>query len=214
MKNTRHKAVAAEPAAPIEVRVEKLVYGPDALAHYDNRAVFVPFVLPGELARIRPIEQKKKFIRGRVEQIFEPSPERIVAPCPHFGVCGGCNYQHLEYSAQLRAKSDILRETLGRIGHIRWEGPIEMRSFPQFYYRNRAQWKIRRVEGRLRIGYFEAGSQTLCPVGVCPILSPLLESTLARIADLLATGDTLKGVDEVEAFADGEDRKLLLNCSV
>ena len=214
MKNTRHKAVAAEPAASIEVRAEKLVYGPDALAHYDNRAVFVPFVLPGELARIRPIEQKKKFIRGRVEQILEPSAERIVAPCPHFGVCGGCNYQHLEYSAQLRAKAEILRETLGRIGHIRWEGPIETRSFPQFYYRNRAQWKIRRVDGRARIGYFEAASQTLCPVGVCPILSPLLERTLLRIADLLIAGDALKSVDEVEAFADGDDRKLLLNCSV
>ncbi len=214
MKNTRHKAVAAEPAAPIEVRAEKLVYGPDALAHYDNRAVFVPFLLPGELARVRPIEQKKKFIRARVEQILEPSPERITAPCPHFGVCGGCNYQHLEYSAQLRAKSEILRETLGRIGHIRWEGPIETRSFPQFYYRNRAQWKIRRVDGRLSIGYFEAGSQTLCPVGACPILSPLLERTLLRIGELLAAGDALKSVDEIEAFVDGDDRKLLLNCSV
>jgi 23S rRNA (uracil1939-C5)-methyltransferase len=214
MNNARQKTVAAKPAASFEVRAEKLIYGPDVLAHYDNRAVFVPFLLPGELARIRPIEQKKKFIRGRVEQILEASPERIAAPCPHFGVCGGCNYQHLEYSAQLRAKAEILRETLRRIGHIRWEGPIETRSFPQFYYRNRAQWKIRRVDGRLRVGYFEAGSQTLSPVGVCPILSPLLERTLARIADLLAAGDALKEVDEIEAFADGEDRRLLLNCSV
>jgi len=214
MRKTRHSTAAPPSAAPIEVRAEKLVYGPDALAHYENRAVFVPFLLPGELARVRPIEQKKKFIRGRVEQILEPSPERIAAPCPHFGVCGGCNYQHLEYSAQLRAKSEILRETLGRIGHIRWEGPIETRSFPQFYYRNRAQWKIRRVGGRSRIGYFEAGSQTLCPVGACPILSPLLERTLLRIAGLLDSGDALKTVDEIEAFADADDRRLLLNCSV
>jgi len=214
MKNTRHKVAAAEPAASIEVRAEKLVYGPDVLAHYNNRAVFVPFLLPGELARIRSVEQKKKFIRGRVEQILEPSPERIAAPCPHFGVCGGCNYQHLEYSAQLRAKADILRETLGRIGHIRWEGPIETRSFPQFHYRNRAQWKIRRVEGRLRIGYFEAGSQTLCPVVTCPIVSPLLERTLLRIGGLLDSGAALKDVDEVEAFADAADARLLLNCSV
>jgi 23S rRNA (uracil1939-C5)-methyltransferase len=214
MKNIRHKTVVAESAAPIEVRAEKLVYGPDALAHYDNRAVFVPFLLPGELARIKPVEQKKKFIRGRVEQILESSPERIAAPCPHFGVCGGCNYQHLEYSAQVRAKADILRETLGRIGHIRWEGGIDTRSFPQFYYRNRAQWKIRQAGGRLRIGYFQAGSQTLCPVGACPILSPLLERTLLRIAALLDAGNALKSVDEIEAFADADDRRLLLNCSV
>ena len=214
MKKTRHNAVPAQPAAPIEVRAEKLVYGPDALAHYDSRAVFVPFLLPGELARVRPIEQKKKFIRARVEQILEPSPERIAAPCPHFGVCGGCNYQHLGYPAQLRAKGDILRETLSRIGHVRWEGPIQTRSFPQFYYRNRAQWKIRRLDGRARIGYFQAGSQTLCPVGACPILSPLLERTLQRIGELLGAGNALAGVDEIEAFADGEDRRLLLNCSV
>jgi 23S rRNA (uracil1939-C5)-methyltransferase len=214
MRKSRHTALPAEPAAPIAVRAEKLVYGPDALAHYDNRAVFVPFLLPGELARVRPIEQKKKFIRARVEQILEPSPERIAPPCPHFGVCGGCNYQHLGYAAQVRAKSDILRETLSRIGHIRWDGPIETRSFPQFYYRNRAQWKIRRVDGRARIGYFQAGSQSLCPVGACPILSPLLEKTLLRIADLLGAGDSLSGVDEIEAFADGDDARLLLNCSV
>jgi 23S rRNA (uracil1939-C5)-methyltransferase len=214
MKNTRHKTAVAAPAAPIEVRAEKLVYGPDALAHYENRAVFVPFLLPGELARVKPIEQKKKFIRARVEQILESSPERIVAPCPHFGVCGGCNYQHLEYSAQLCAKADILRETLGRIGHIRWEDPIDTRSFPQFHYRNRAQWKIRRIAGRLCIGYFEAGTQTLCAVGACPILSPLLESTLLRIAGLLDASDALKAIDEIEAFADGDDRRLLLNCSV
>ena len=105
---------------------------------------------------------------------MEASPERIAAPCPHFGRCGGCQYQHMPYEAQLRYKMEILRETLGRIGRIQWKGPIEAHPSPPFGYRNRAQWKLRGKQdgatGPSGIGYFEAGSTRLCAVEECAIL--------------------------------------------
>src|SRR2546425_11344201 len=73
----------------MDVRIEKLVYGGDGLAHHEGHAVFVPFVLPGEEVSVQPIQRKKKFVRGRVERLLSSSPERSIPFCPHFGVCGG-----------------------------------------------------------------------------------------------------------------------------
>jgi tRNA/tmRNA/rRNA uracil-C5-methylase (TrmA/RlmC/RlmD family) len=70
--------------APFEARIEKLVYGGDGLSHHDSQTVFVPYVMPGELVRVAPVEERKKFIRGRLDQILEPSSDRVTAPCPQF----------------------------------------------------------------------------------------------------------------------------------
>ncbi len=199
---------------PIEVRIEKLVYGGDGLGHHDGHTVFVPFVMPDETVSVDPLERRKKFIRGRVAQITQPSPDRVAPRCPHFGICGGCNYQHIPYELQVRAKTDILRETLSRLGRITWDGPVVPHVSPPFEYRNRAQWKIvRSPAGHGEIGYFEAGSQKLCPVRECPILSPRVAEALSAISRLLAAGRLSTDLREVEAFADAEDQKLLLNLS-
>jgi 23S rRNA (uracil1939-C5)-methyltransferase len=201
----------------MEVRIEKLVYGGDGLAHHDGHTVFVPLVLPGELVRIESASRKKKFIRGRLERVVEPSAERVAAPCPHFASCGGCQYQHIPYEAQIRYKAEILRETLGRIGRIQWTGAIETHTSPPFGYRNRAQWKLRSNQegatGSAGIGYFEMGSTRLCAVTECTILSPRLADTFSRLRQLVTQGNVLSAVDEIEAFADSNDEKILLNLS-
>jgi 23S rRNA (uracil1939-C5)-methyltransferase len=201
----------------MEVRIEKLVYGGDGLAHHDGHTVFVPLVLPGELVQIESSARKKKFIRGRLERVMEPSAERVSAPCPHYGRCGGCQYQHMPYDAQLRYKAEILRETLGRIGRIQWTGAIETEASPPFGYRNRAQWKLRANQegsaGSAGIGYFEMGSTKLCAVTECTILSPRLADTFSRLRVLVAQGKVLPAIDEIEVFADSSDEKILLNLS-
>src|SRR5207245_137457 len=129
--------------------------------------------LPDESVSIEPVETRKKFIRGRVAQIKTPSADRAVALCPYFGVCGGCDYQHIPYELQLRYKAEILRETLSRLGRLHWDEPIVPHASPPFGYRNRVQWKITRDEGSsAEIGYFQAGSQKLCAIRQCPIASP------------------------------------------
>jgi len=201
----------------MEVRIEKLVYGGDGLAHHDGHTVFVPLVLPGELVQIEYSARKKKFIRGRLDRVVESSAERVSAPCPHYGRCGGCQYQHIPYEAQLRYKGDILRETLGRIGRIQWRGAIETHASPPFGYRNRAQWKLRPNQegaaGSAGIGYFEMGTTKLCAVTECTILSPRLADTFSRLSQIVSQGKVLAAIDEIEAFADSSDEKVLLNLS-
>jgi len=201
----------------MEVRIEKLVYGGDGLAHHDGQTVFVPLVLPGELVRIESVARKKKFARGRLERVVEPSAERIAAPCRHFGRCGGCQYQHIPYEAQIRYKTEILRETLGRTGRIQWIGPIATHASPPFGYRNRAQWKLRgKQDAALAspgIGYFEAGSTRLCAVDECSILSPRLAEAFEQLRALIGKSNILSSIDEIEAFGDSSNEKILLNLS-
>jgi 23S rRNA (uracil1939-C5)-methyltransferase len=174
--------------------------------------VFAPFVLPDESVSIEPLETRKKFIRGRVAQIKTPSADRAVAPCPYFGVCGGCNYQHIPYELQLRYKSEILRETLARLGRLHWEGPIVPHASPPFGYRNRVQWKVAPDEtGSREIGYFQAGSQKLCAIRQCPIASPRLNEALSVFVNLLQSGTLPAELREIEVFADHDDDRLLLN---
>src|SRR5437879_12844150 len=80
----------------MDIKIEKLVYGGEGLGHHDGHTVFVPFVLPDEVVSVRPIDKKKKFVRGRVEQVVTPSPLRASPPCRHFAVCGGCHYRSEE----------------------------------------------------------------------------------------------------------------------
>jgi 23S rRNA (uracil1939-C5)-methyltransferase len=201
----------------MEVRIEKLVYGGDGLAHHDGHTVFVPLVLPGELVEIDAAERKKKFVRGRLDRVVEASPERVAAPCQYYARCGGCQYQHIPYEAQLRYKVEILRETLGRIGRVQWTGPIETHASPPYGYRNRAQWKLRTDAGTpaagFGIGYFEMGSTRLCAVTECSILSPRLAETLSRLRETGSQSKILSAIDEIEAFADSSDDRVLLNLS-
>jgi 23S rRNA (uracil1939-C5)-methyltransferase len=201
----------------MEITIEKLIYGGEGLAHYDGSTVFVPFVLPAERIAAAAVEQKKKFIRARVERLLEPSPDRASARCPHFGTCGGCDYQHIPYESQLKYKSEILRETLRRIGRIDWPGDITAHASPPWGYRNRAQWKIRPLgengaEG-VGIGYFRAGSTALCAVQDCAILSPLLLKTLLALRAAAAQGALPRELREIEAFAGANDTKLLLTAT-
>lgn len=200
----------------MDVKIEKLVYGGEGLGHADGNTVFVPFVLPDETVSVDPVERKKKFVRGRLSSVLTQSSARIAPQCPHFYTCGGCHYQHIPGEAQLQYKVEILRDTLRRIGHIDWSGPIVPHASPPWKYRNRAQWKIRPVDrdsGQSEIGYFRAGSVALVPIHECPVLSPLLENTLKTLRDALLAGELPDSLREIEAFADASDGRLLLTAS-
>jgi 23S rRNA (uracil1939-C5)-methyltransferase len=219
--------------AIIDVTIEKLIYGGEGLAHHDGATVFVPFVLPNERVSASPMEQKKKFVRARVAEVVTASADRIAPRCAHFGVCGGCDYQHIAYESQLKYKTEILRETLRRIGRIEWTGEIAAHASPPWAYRNRAQWKIRPLAesaespgvaksragqdsaagAPLGIGYFRANSSALCAVEDCSIISPLLLKTLLSLREALAAGTLPKNLREIEAFSGGNDSQLLLTAT-
>jgi 23S rRNA (uracil1939-C5)-methyltransferase len=190
--------------------IEKLVYGGDGLAHTDGTTVFVPYVLPGEGVRAVTKSKKKKLIWAKLLEVISPATERIAAKCPHFQTCGGCHYQHIPAGEQARLKIEILRETLSRLGGIRYAGEIIPHTAEPYGYRNRAQWAVRSGMPRA-LGYFLPESSVIVPIDVCPILSPRLEETFSMLQEMARGGHLPNGILEIEAFTDSTDEKIALN---
>jgi len=148
------------------IRMEKMVFGGDCLGRLpDGRAVFVPFVLPDEVVRVRITENKKRFARGFPVEWLETSPDRIAPRCIHFGECGGCQYQHLDYPSQLALKETILRDQFQRIGKID-NPPIQpiIPSSNPWHYRNYVQFHLGQ-QGEL--GYIHTDGEHLLPIAEC-----------------------------------------------
>src|SRR6516165_8463455 len=103
----------AEP--PVELVVERLVYGAEALAHHEGRVVFVPYVAPGERVRVRIVERRAGFLRAELSDVLTAAPGRAAPRCRFFGECGGCQWQHLTLAAQRTAKAAIVAEQLARL---------------------------------------------------------------------------------------------------
>lgn len=124
-----------------KVRITDIGAEGNALARVDNMVVFVPMLIPGDIVDIRVIRKRKKFIEGRVVKFHEYSPDRIEPRCKHFGVCGGCKWQHLPYALQLKYKEKQVRDNLTRIGKVDLPQirPI-IGSAEIFLYRNKLEY--------------------------------------------------------------------------
>lgn len=124
-----------------KVRITDIGAEGNALARVDNLVVFVPMLIPGDVVDIQVIRKRKKYMEGRVVKFHEYSPDRIVPRCKHFGVCGGCKWQHLPYSLQLNYKEKQVKDNLVRIGKIDLPqiSPI-IGSSDEFLYRNKLEF--------------------------------------------------------------------------
>ena len=157
-----------------DIQLEKLTYGGDAMGRLpDNRAVFIPFGLPGERVRVRLVDEKKNFARGEIVEILEPSPDRIDAKCVHFGECGGCHYQSLPYEKQTQAKTNILIDQLKRIGKIETPPVKPMVVCPEpWNYRNHVQFHLTEVG---KVGYVRASGGSVLEISECHLPEPSID---------------------------------------
>lgn len=187
------------------VAIEKPVYGGQFLARREGKAVFVPLALPGEEVSLRRVEERRGYATAEIDRILAPAPARVAPRCPHFGSCGGCDYQHTDYATELGLKQAILAETLER-GGVRIPGPIGLLTAEPWAYRN-----------RIRLAFDEAGnpgyrgrrSHAVTPIGECPIAAPLLVRAAFALRELL--GSMAPGLDLAElALFTNHDQSALL----
>ena len=200
-----------------EFSPEKLVYGGEALGHYQGQPVFVPLALPGERLEVEVVRAAKGVLRARPLKILATAPERVAPPCPYFGRCGGCQYQHLSAEHQTFWKREILRETLRRIGKIDWDSEIPIHAAQAWNYRNQAQLKVvHSGDGQSSLGFFEAESHRLVPVDACLIISPRLSAILRELRrpewceGLAGWPSALIECREIEMLADDRDERVML----
>ncbi|HEY67383.1 MAG TPA: 23S rRNA (uracil(1939)-C(5))-methyltransferase RlmD [Thermoflexia bacterium] len=175
------------------LQLTTIAHGGAALGRHEGRVVFVPYALPGETVRVEITEDKGRYAFARLLEVLEPSPDRVAPRCPYFGPpgCGGCQWQHVAYEAQLRFKAQIVADQLARIGGI--AEPQVNAALPNgsgWAYRNHAQFHPApggglgfqaASAGRPRGRGLRAGDHGVVAVDDCLILHPLLSVLYATL---------------------------------
>jgi tRNA/tmRNA/rRNA uracil-C5-methylase (TrmA/RlmC/RlmD family) len=164
----------------LELEIERILPGGVGLGHADNKTFFVTLAAPGDRVRVRVDRSQGNISFASIVEVLSPSPQRVEPPCPYFGRCGGCDFQQLNYEAQLKAKSDIIRDCLHRITKLEYLPEIKVTASPQQWrYRGRATWQFDSEERS--IGYYERGSRKVCDVADCAVLKPELQVVLEQV---------------------------------
>ena len=166
------------------VTVDDLAFGGEGVARLGEFVVFVPFALVGEEVEVELVEVKRRFARARLLAVRRPSPLRVQPRCPHFGECGGCQYQHLVYEEQLRVKHKQVGDLLERLGGFARAVVAPVKPCPAPYgYRNRimirSQWN--KPEQRLVIGFLRHDCGLVVDLEECAIAEPLLNEQIRRV---------------------------------
>jgi 23S rRNA (uracil1939-C5)-methyltransferase len=202
----------------MKLQIEKAVYGGACLAREtEGKTVLVPFTLPGELIEAKLLEKRKTLDEASLEQILTASEDRVEPLCTHFGECGGCQYQHAEYPAQVKIKSSILQEILEHAGLMTLPD-IQSHTSPPWGYRNRMRLRIEELDGALRAGYNRRSTNEFLPIHECPIAAPILwhatQALLQAAAQTPSVARWLAHTVEVEFFTSNEEKKLQMTLFV
>jgi 23S rRNA (uracil1939-C5)-methyltransferase len=140
----------------LSLTIDDLAFGGEGVGRADGYVVFVPGGLPGDRLQVRLVQVRSRFGRGIIEAVLEPSPQRVEAPCPYFGRCGGCRLQHVAYPAQLAFKSKQVADALERLGGLR-DVPLHpiIGAEETFGYRNKMEFTVARAGGAMVVGLHE-----------------------------------------------------------
>jgi 23S rRNA (uracil1939-C5)-methyltransferase len=182
----------------LNLKLEGLGRLGEALADLDGKLVYVFGGIPGETVVAEVTRERRGYIAAQVVEVLDPSPHRVEAPCPYYGACTGCQWQHVSYERQLEMKREIVAETLSRVGEL--EGITVQPTMPSpepFNYRNHARFTVWRTKSEKpgskpvwsdgRLGYVHRESRRHVEVQECMLMAPwinqALESLQGRVAE-------------------------------
>jgi 23S rRNA (uracil1939-C5)-methyltransferase len=155
------------PSRSFPLTIDRLSYGAAGVGRVNGKVVFVPETAPGDEVEVSIDEEKKGYARGHVVAVTRPSLHRRVPPCPYVQHCGGCSWQHVAYNEQLRAKEELVREQLRRIGGMSDIPLLPILPSPQeWHYRHRVRL---RVADNTRVGFSPSRSHALVEIDSCLI---------------------------------------------
>ena len=184
MGNSTLEAPVPAIGSRLTLTIHDIAFGGEGVGRVDDFVIFVPFVAVGEEVEVEIIEVKKSFARARLLRILKAAPERVAPPCRYFGQCGGCQYQHIDYAAQLRLKHKQIRDLFQRIGGL--AGTVIEPVIPceqPYGYRNRimirSQWD--KVKQGLNIGFIRHDNRLVVDIEECKVAEPALNEGIKRV---------------------------------
>jgi len=190
-----------------ELELTAMVYGGNVLGRHDGRAIFVPYGIPGERITARITQDKGRFAYAEMIDVLDSAPERTAPRCPHFGVCGGCHWQHVGYPAQLIFKQQVVADQMRRIGGFQDVTVHPTIASPDpWAYRTHISLHVT-ADGRP--GFVATDDRTVIPIDECHIIRPeLLEMLESLSAEKLDAGERIRlqvGTDSDERLVAHDD---------
>lgn len=165
----------------LSIKIESLSFGGSGVGRVSGKVVFVPYSAPGDELRIETTKEEKGFLEGDILELLSPSPIRTAPPCPYHSVCGGCHWLHIPYKEQVKAKEDIFKDTLRRIGKMDPSIVLPIQPSPlELNYRSRVQFKV----WENMIGFYKRESHELVDINECPLAHPLINRILKGLREV------------------------------
>jgi len=168
----------------LTLTIEDIAFGGEGVGRAGEFVVFVPLVAVGEEVEVELVEIKKRFARARLVRVIKASSDRVAPQCRYFGDCGGCQYQHLAYPAQLKLKHKQIVDLFQRVGGFQNPPIAPVTACPQSYgYRNRimirSQWD--KTKQKLNIGFIKLDNRLVVDVEQCLIAEPAVNEQITRV---------------------------------
>ncbi|RLA22553.1 MAG: 23S rRNA (uracil(1939)-C(5))-methyltransferase RlmD [Gammaproteobacteria bacterium] len=199
------------PAEPFNAEIESLSHDGKGVAHLDGKVHFIDGALPGEKVSFIYTDRRRDFAEGRLEELFSRSPIRIEPGCQHFGICGGCSWQHISDANQIIEKQKLLQEQFKHIGKIESFELWPPLTGPVWGYRHKARLGVKNVDkkGRVLVGFREKRSAFVADIKRCPVLHPSVGEKLELLSELIGTLSVRSKLPQIEV-AVGEDKVILV----
>ncbi|MFH1710398.1 MAG: 23S rRNA (uracil(1939)-C(5))-methyltransferase RlmD [bacterium] len=191
----------------MNLKIDDLAMGGDGVGRAEGLAVFVPGSVPGDELNVQLVDLKKNYARGKIIDIVKPSMDRVEPKCPLALACGGCQWQHVSYPAQLKFKTKIVQDTLERLGKLKDLKVSDIIGMEDPWgFRNKIQYPIGNAkrdmsDAKIVMGYYKQGTHEIVNIDNCPIEHP----KLSRVAKIVK--DVLNKLD-YPAFDEGKTRGL------
>ncbi|MGE0080010.1 MAG: 23S rRNA (uracil(1939)-C(5))-methyltransferase RlmD [Thiohalomonadaceae bacterium] len=208
MSRNRNKRLSAE---PVRVTVETLAHDGRGVARVNEKTVFIDGALPGEEVLFRYVATHRNYDEGAVAEVLSPSPDRVQPRCPHYGVCGGCSFQHLAPEQQIVAKQKVLMDDLRHIGKVTLGEVLPPLTGPHWGYRRKARLGVRFVmkKDKLLVGFREKHSNFLADLSRCETLHPSVGGRLAELGELVRSLEAYDHIPQIEVAVDDEQTALV-----
>ncbi len=170
-----------------ELTIQSLAYGGWGVGRKEGKVVFVPLTAPGDVIRCAVVQDRGRFAFGTLVDLIHPSPARVAAPCPVFGRCGGCQWQHIGYERQLEAKRDILVDAFSRIGRL---GDTDVcptvGSRRAYGWRTAVDLAFGSEGGDIRVGFHSRHGSEIVPIAGCPVATDEINARIGHLPEAIA----------------------------
>jgi 23S rRNA (uracil1939-C5)-methyltransferase len=194
------------PDLPVKTVVTSLTHDGRGVAHVDGKAVFIDAALPGEEIEFQYTLIKRDFAEGKVVNILTRNEHRVQPACPHFDICGGCSFQHVDSDEQIRIKQNLLNEQFKRIGKITIPDFWEPLTGPHWGYRRKARLGVKYVakKQRVLVGFREKRQTFLAEMDNCPVLHPNVGEKLTALGEMIAGLTIREKIPQIEVAVGDE----------